>query len=186
MATGATVGTVVGAVAGPTLIGTGIGAAAFTAHGLSKESKNSVIQRLKKSNIQYVQYGDTMTLIVPTDRYFLFNSPRLNELCHPGLALIVKLLAFYPDSTIYVAGFTDNIGSSYHKKMLSQARADSMLTFLWANNRKAYQLNAAGYGDKHSISDNKIIHGSAQNRRIEIQWVAAPSAGAVKYSAPYK
>jgi outer membrane protein OmpA-like peptidoglycan-associated protein len=174
MGTGAAVGTVVGAVAGPTLVGTGIGAVAFTARGLYKDSKKNILHELHKSDIQYEQYGDTHTLIVPTDRYFLFNSPRLNELCYPGLVLIIKLLRFYPESVIYVAGFTDNIGSRYHKKMLSQARAETMLTFLWANNIHAKRLNAEGYGDKHTVSDNKIIHGSAQNRRLEIQWFNSP------------
>ncbi|MDP1614301.1 MAG: C-OmpA-like family protein CmpA [Methylococcales bacterium] len=174
MGTGAAVGTVVGAVAGSTLVGTGIGIAAFTANGLYKDSKKNILRELFNSDIQYVQYGDTHTLIVPTDRYYLFNSPRLNELCYPGLVLIVKLLRFYPESVIYVAGFTDNIGSRYHKKMLSQARAETMLTFLWANNINAKRLNAEGYGDKHTVSDNKIIHGSAQNRRLEIQWFNSP------------
>lgn len=176
MATGAAVGTAMGAVVGPTtLIGTGLGAVAFTAHGLAKETRSNIIKELQRLDIQFVQYGETMTLIVPTDRYYLFNSPHLNEICYPGLILVLKLLRFYPNSVIYVAGFTDNVGSRYHKKMLSQARAETMLTFLWANNIPAQRLHAEGYGDKHDISDNRIIHGSAQNRRVEIQWYNGPA-----------
>lgn len=167
---GAGVGVITGAVAGPLLIGSGVGAVAFAANGLTQDNKKHVIESLQKVDIQYVQYGDTNTLVVPTDRYFHFNSPRLNELCYPGLALIVRLLRFYPESVIYVAGFTDNIGSRHHKKMLTQARAETMLTYLWANDIHARRLKAEGYGDKHAVSDNKIIHGSAQNRRLEIQW----------------
>jgi outer membrane protein OmpA-like peptidoglycan-associated protein len=174
MATGAAVGSVVGVAAGSTLIGTGVGAAAFTAGGLYKESKPVLIRNLKKAHIQYVTYGATTTLIVPTDQYYFFNSSRLKEYCYPGLVLIVKLLRMYPHSTIYVAGFTDNIGSRYHKNKLSQARAETMLTFLWANGIQAQRLNAEGYGEKYSVSDNQIIHGSAQNRRVEIQWFIDP------------
>lgn len=171
-AIGAGAGTVIGAAAGTTLIGTGIGAVGFTARGLYKDSKANIIYELqKKGDISFYQYGDTMTLIVPTDRYFLFNSPRLNEICYPALVRIVRLLKFYPDRVIYVAGFTDNIGSRYHKKMLSQAQAETMITFLWANGIQARLLNAEGYGDKHDVSENSIIHGSAQNRRLEIQWI---------------
>jgi flagellar motor protein MotB len=54
--------------------------------------------------------------------------------------------------------------------MLSQAQAETILTFLWANNIPAMLLKAEGYGDKNAVSDNTLIHGSAQNRRIEIQW----------------
>ncbi|MCL5271843.1 MAG: C-OmpA-like family protein CmpA [Gammaproteobacteria bacterium] len=172
--TGAAVGGVVGAVASGTVAGTllggGIGGAIGAVSGVYKDSKPKIIKDLKKQDIQFIQYGDTMTLIVPTDKYFLFASPRLNELCYPGLNNIIRLLKFYPKSPIYVAGFTDNVGSRYHKRMLSQAQAETMLTFLWANNIPAMQLKAEGYGDKNAVADNNLGHGSAQNRRIEIQW----------------
>ena len=135
----------------------------------------NLIKRLKANDIQFIQYGDTSTLIVPTDRYFIFNSPQLNELCYPGLVYIVQLLKQYPDHTFYIAGFTDNVGSRFAKNELSQDRAEAMLTFLWANGVKAKRLNAEGYGEKYAVSDNHIIHGSAQNRRLEIQWFNNPN-----------
>ncbi|KTD42506.1 C-OmpA-like family protein CmpA [Legionella quateirensis] len=171
---GATAGAAIGAVASGTvsgtLLGAGIGGAIGAATGLYKDSKPKIIKDLKKQDIEFIEYGDTKLLIVPTDKYFMFNSPRINELCYPGLNNIIRLLKFYPKSRIYVAGFTDNVGSRYHKRMLSQAQAETMLTFLWANNIPASRLKAEGYGDKNAVSDNKLIHGSAQNRRIEIQW----------------
>ena len=132
----------------------------------------SLIKRLKAKDIEFIQYGDTSTLIVPTDRYFVLNSPQLNELCYPGLVYIIQLLKQYPDSTIYVAGFTDNVGSRFAKNELTQDRAENMLTFLWANGIKAKLLSAEGYGEKYPVSDNHLIHGSAQNRRLEIQWIS--------------
>lgn len=134
-------------------------------------SKAKIIRQLKKQDIAFIEYGDTMTLIVPTDKYFIFNSPRLKEICYPGLNNIVRLLKHYPDGLIYVAGFTDNVGSRYQKNMMSQAQAETILSFLWANGVHATRLKAEGYGDKNPVSDNALIHGSAQNRRIEIQWI---------------
>ena len=138
-------------------------------------SGSSLINELHKYDIEYVQYGDTMELVVPTDQYFQFNSPKLNDICYKGLNAIIKMLKLYPCSTIYVAGFTDNIGTHDHKKRLSQAQAETMLTFLWANNIQAHRLKAEGYADQFSLGDNRLIHGSAFNRRIEIQWVNAPA-----------
>jgi outer membrane protein OmpA-like peptidoglycan-associated protein len=135
----------------------------------------SLLKRLRAKDIQFIQYGDTSTLIVPTDRYFVFNSPQLNELCYPGLVYIVQLLKQYPDSTIYVAGFTDNVGSRFSKNELTQDRAEAMITYLWANGIKAKRLNPEGYGDKYAVADNHLIHGSAQNRRLEIQWFNDPN-----------
>lgn len=175
--TGAVVGTAVGAattgtVAGA-LVGTAAGGVAGAVVGFSKTSSRSIIKELNNENIEFVQYGDTMTLIVPVDKYFMFESPRLNEICYPGLINIVRLLKFYPLSPVYVAGFTDDVGTRYHKRSLSQAQAETMLTFLWANNIPAQLLKAEGYGDKNDVGDNKLIHGSAFNRRIEIQWFSS-------------
>lgn len=171
---GATIGVITGAVATSTLSGTVagglIGGTIGGAIGLSKDTKKEIIRELQREDIQHVQYGDTITLIVPTDKYFMFNSPRLNELSYPGLNHVVKLIKLYPQTPIYVAGFTDNVGSRQHKKKISQAQAETLMSFLWANGIPAERLKAEGYGDKNDISDNTIIHGSAHNRRIEIQW----------------
>lgn len=140
----------------------------------TKTSKSAIIRDLNQNHIQFIQHGDTMTLVVPTDRYYVFDTPRLNDICYPGLVNIIRLLKMYPCSLIYVAGFTDNVGSREHKQKLSQARAEAMLTFLWANNIKAQRLRAEGYGDLHDVSQNQIVHGSAQNRRVEIQWFNSP------------
>jgi len=173
-AAGGTAGAIAGAIAAgtisSTLVGAAIGGTVGFAISAQKESKKSIIKELQKCDIEYLQYGDTNTLIVPTDKYFMFNSPRLNQLLYPGLMNIIRLLKSYPASPVYVAGFTDNVGSRQHKKLLSQAQAETMLSFLWANGINAQRLKAEGYGDKNDISDNQIIHGSAQNRRIEIQW----------------
>lgn len=163
-------GAIVGALAGSTAIGAGIGGIAGAGIGLYKNSKPALIRALQQQDIEFIKYGDTKTLIMPTDKYYIFDTPKLNPICFEGLVNIIKLLKSYPCSTVYVAGFTDDVGSRYHKKMLSQARAETMLTFLWANGIRAQLLHAEGYGDKHAVGDNHLIRGSAYNRRIEIQW----------------
>lgn len=169
-AAGTVGGTVIGLATGGTGIGAAIGGTVGVVNGLYRETKPSLIKQLKRQSIQFVEYGDTMTLIVPTDKYFMFMSPRLNELCYPGLENIIKLLKLYPKSPIYVAGFTDNVGSRKNKKLLSQAQAETMLSYLWSKGIQSARLKAEGYGDKNGIADNNVIHGSADNRRIEIQW----------------
>jgi outer membrane protein OmpA-like peptidoglycan-associated protein len=171
---GAGAGAVIGAIAGNAPAGAVIGGIAGGTAGLYYNTKRSLIKAIKDEDIQYTQYGNTITLLIPTDRYYVFDTPHLNDICYPGLNNVVRLLQYYPDSPIFVAGFTDDVGSRHHKQMLSQARAETMLTFLWANNIHAQRLRAEGYGDKHDIGDNKWIRGSAYNRRIEIQWLISP------------
>ncbi len=148
-----------------------LGSAAAKLMKTYDQNELPIIQDLEKNDIQFLKYGDTMTLVIPVDHYYQFDSPKLNDICYEGLNNVVKLLQLYPCSTIYVAAFTDNVGPRLSKKRLSQAQAETMLTFLWANNIHAVRLKAEGYGDQFDIADNHLIHGSAENRRIEIQWV---------------
>lgn len=169
-AIGAGVGAVTGAFLGQPLIGVAVGGAVGSIFGIYHANKQAVVAEIQKQDMQFIEYGDTMTLIVPTDHYYQFNSPKLNDICFAGLNNIIRLLKFYPRSHVYVSAFSDDVGSDYHKKMLTKARAETMLTFLWAHNIPARQITARGYSDRYPIGNNKIIHGSAYNRRIEIQW----------------
>lgn len=166
----AAIGTIgVAAASGPILFGTGIGAAIGAGFGWYKDSYSSLVRELPRYNIQYVEYGDTVTLIVPTDRYFMFNSPQINQICYPGLATLIKLVHHFPPCPIYIAGFTNAVGSEPHKKTLTQARAEAMAAFFWANGIPSNRLYPEGYADKYPVSNNRLIHGSAHNRRLEIQ-----------------
>ena len=171
---GAGAGALIGSAAGNTVAGAAIGGVAGAAVGIYNSNQHALLKQIRNQDMQFIAYGDTMTLVVPTDRYFLFDSPQLNDICFPGLNNIVRLLKYYPNTPVYVAAFTDDVGTRYHKKMLSQARAETMITFLWANNIRAQLLHAEGYGDKHDVGDNQWIRSSAYNRRIEIQWLNGP------------
>jgi outer membrane protein OmpA-like peptidoglycan-associated protein len=173
---GAGAGAAIGSLGGGTgtAVGAVVGSVTGASIGILKNLQPTLIKEIEAHDIQYIHYGDTMTMIIPTDRYFAFNSPQLNDRSYIGLAAIVRLLRKYPNSPIYVAGFSDDVGSRHHKKTLTQAQAETMLTYLWANDVHAQRLQAEGYGDKHDIGDNHWIRGSAYNRRIEIQWLNVP------------
>ncbi|MBA2657702.1 MAG: OmpA family protein [Tatlockia sp.] len=188
---GVAVGTAATIAAGgaPILAGAAVGGLVGASVGLYKDSKPALIKEIKKLDIQYIEYGDTVTFVVPTDKYFIFESARFNELCFPGLSDLIKLIKTFPNCCpIYVAGFTDNVGSRFSKKMMSQARAERMVAYLWANDIPARRLVAEGYGDKHPVGNNKLIHGSAYNRRLEIQLIknCTHLAPTVPYLAPMK
>ena len=137
--------------------------------GLYYQSKHYLINELSKADIQYIEYGNTITFLIPTDKYFLFNTATLNDLLYNGLNSLIKLIKKYPNGPIYIATFSDNIGDNLYNQHLSQKRSEAMLTFLWANGIALDRLNAEGYGQKNPIADNQLIRGNALNRRIEIQ-----------------
>lgn len=187
IAEGVGMGAAVGAATGTLMAGIAVGGTIGAVDSLYKNSFRATRADLKKYDIQFVQYGETKLLIVPTDRYFQFNSARLNDRCYAGLNTIAKFLRYFPYSTFYVSGFTDNVGSRDHKRRLSEARAEAMVTFLWAKNiTTARELHAAGYGDDFPIADNQLIRGSAMNRRIEIQWVTRQEKPVANLSSAMK
>jgi outer membrane protein OmpA-like peptidoglycan-associated protein len=141
---------------------------------IPKTDKQYITQMLYRYNIQFIQYRDTVTLIVPIDQYFLFNSERLNDLCLDGLNYIVDLIELYPCTTVYVAAFSDDVGPRQIRNDLSQARAEAMLTFLWANGIPSRKLRANGFGGRYPIADHQTVRGAALNRRLEIQWTVNP------------
>lgn len=137
------------------------------------DTQKSIIHDLENADIQYVEYGDTITLLVPNDQYYKKQSPELTgtNSCYEGLYHIVKLLKYYPNAQISVAGFDDDEDRSKNQVLLTQGRADTMLTYLWANSVPAQSMKAQGYGDDFPLgSSNKSVHSSSYNRRIEIQW----------------
>jgi len=132
----------------------------------------STIRKLGSQSVQFVHQGDRMTLIIPTDKYYLFNSPDFDDTEFSGLNDIATLLKLFPCTKIFIAGFTDNVGKPALQDKLSEARVNTMLTFLWAKGIPAQLLSPEWYGERFDIANNRIIHGSAYNRRIEIQWWA--------------
>jgi outer membrane protein OmpA-like peptidoglycan-associated protein len=135
-----------------------------------KKDKRYLVQMLFQNNIQFIQYKDTITLVVPTDQYFEFNSDKLNEREETALNYVVNLIHLYPCTTVYVAAFSDNIGTRHQRNFKTQSQAESMVTYLWANSIPAEYLRATGLGSRFPIADNQTIRGSAMNRHLEIQW----------------
>lgn len=167
---GAGVGAIAGTAAGAPVLGTGIGLASGAVVGLLKTSRPYLIKKMKAHDIQLVEYGDTITLVVPTDRYYVFNRPQLHELQYPGLEAMLNFIRLYPKAMFAVVGFSDNVGSRRVNTQLASARAHTMVTFLYANGFSSKQLFAESFGPRYAIGDQTLVHGAAYNRRIEIQW----------------
>jgi OmpA-OmpF porin, OOP family len=75
---------------------------------------------------------------------------------------------------IKVDGYTDNTGSDTVNIPLSQARAQSVETFLQRNYPGTFptkRFQTAGHGSQNPIADNGTATGKAANRRVEITLV---------------
>lgn len=83
-----------------------------------------------------------------------------------------KLILFMldnPEIKLEIQGHTDNVGSVESNMRLSQARANSVVNYLTANQIPKERLVAKGYGPNAPIANNVTTEGKAQNRRVEMK-----------------
>jgi outer membrane protein OmpA-like peptidoglycan-associated protein len=69
---------------------------------------------------------------------------------------------------ILIEGHTDSSGKVETNQSLSQARADSVMSFLVSRDVPSARMQAVGLGSTRSIANNASAEGRANNRRVEI------------------
>ena len=82
-----------------------------------------------------------------------------------------RLAAFlnkYPDRTVAIEGYTDNVGSEQYNQGLSERRADSVKSYLAGQGVGMLRLSALGKGESGAVADNSSATGRQQNRRVEV------------------
>jgi outer membrane protein OmpA-like peptidoglycan-associated protein len=90
-----------------------------------------------------------------------------------------KLAAFlnkYPDRTVVIEGYTDNVGSEQYNQGLSERRADSVRSYLAEQGIGVVRLAALGKGETGAVADNSSATGRQQNRRVEVVISNPPAA----------
>ncbi|HKQ59448.1 MAG TPA: OmpA family protein [Candidatus Eisenbacteria bacterium] len=87
----------------------------------------------------------------------------------PTLDIVGQVLGKWPELRIEVGGHTDARGSDKHNQKLSEARANSVLTYLTTKftNLKAEQFTVKGYGEGRPLVPNTGALNWAKNRRVE-------------------
>ena len=80
----------------------------------------------------------------------------------------VATLKKNPTLVIEVRGHTDSRGSNKHNQVLSQKRAESVLSYL-TDHGVPNTLTAKGYGETLPRADNNTDAGRAENRRVSLR-----------------
>lgn len=92
------------------------------------------------------------------------------------LAAVADALNTQPTRTVVVQGFTDSRGTPSGNEVLSQARAESVRSFLLSHGVDASRVRAVGIGQAQPVADNGTAEGRANNRRVEIVLGPTPPA----------
>ena len=93
------------------------------------------------------------------------------DLKEESFKVIDELVAYLnrkDDERIELGGHTDNVGKPKNNLILSDARANSVRTYLISKGIDPTRVTAKGYGLTKPIATNKTAAGRAQNRRTEV------------------
>jgi outer membrane protein OmpA-like peptidoglycan-associated protein len=172
---GGTLGAFIGKAAGNTALGAIIGGAvggtagAFIGRNMDRQA----------AEIKQTVPGATVTregegILVKFDSGILFDTDKadLKPAAQANLQNLAASLQKNPNTNILVVGHTDDTGSDSHNMDLSVRRAESVKSYIVADNVNASRLTTSGKGEAEPIADNTTVDGRTQNRRVEIVIVA--------------
>ena len=92
----------------------------------------------------------------------------LKEESYKVIDELVAYLNRKDDERIELGGHTDNVGKAKSNQILSEARANTVRTYLLSKGIDPNRVTAKGYGLSKPIASNKTAAGKAQNRRTEV------------------
>lgn len=152
--------TVAGAVAGA-VVGGAIGQ-------MLDQQQRELQQNFSSNEIDVINTGSELIVRMPQAILFDFDSASLRPNLQRDLNVLSGSLLRYPDSTVFVVGHTDNVGSAEYNQNLSQRRAQAVASQLIAGGVAPGRIIATGQGENQPIASNLNEEGRAQNRRVDI------------------
>ncbi len=84
------------------------------------------------------------------------------------LAKLAGVLILVPELDLSIEGHTDSTGTDSYNDWLSNARAETVASFLAAEGVDQSRLETEGFGEQRPVADNDNPEGRQQNRRVEV------------------
>ncbi|MGJ7901042.1 OmpA family protein [Lysobacter sp. 1R34A] len=158
------------------LIGAGVGGLAGGAIGNYQDRQERALRdRMAGTGVDVVRQGDNITLNMPSNITFAFNSANLDPQFYSVLDNVASTLTEYNQTIVEVAGHTDSIGTDAVNQRLSEQRAASVGNYLMSKGLVRDRFILTGAGKTRPIASNETEAGRAQNRRVEITLVPVRS-----------
>lgn len=158
------------------LIGAGIGGLTGGAVGNYQDRQQAALRdRLQGTGVNVTRNGDNITLNMPGNVTFAFNSANLDPQFYPVLSSVADVLKEYDKTVVEVAGHTDSIGSDEVNQRLSEQRANAVTQYLVSQNINPQRFITVGAGKRYPVASNDTDAGRAANRRVEITLVPVRS-----------
>ncbi len=101
---------------------------------------------------------------------FDFDRATIKPVSDPIIDAVAKVMTDNPEiRLIEIQGHTDNKGSPFYNRLLSDRRAKAVKDALIKRGVSAKRLRSKGYGQAQPIADNDSNEGRATNRRVQFK-----------------
>jgi outer membrane protein OmpA-like peptidoglycan-associated protein len=151
------------------MIGAAAGALVGGAAGNYMDRQEAKLrQQMAGTGVDVVRKDDNITLAMPGNVTFAFNSADLNAQFYPVLDKVAATMKEFDKTVIEVAGHTDNVGSEQYNQALSERRSASVAAYLASRGVPGARVVTIGAGEAHPVASNDTDEGRSQNRRVEI------------------
>lgn len=130
-------------------------------------------QKLDDMHAKVTERGVVLTL---GDVLFTTGKADLKTAATGNLNKLVAFLGQYPNRTVLIEGYTDNVGGDEYNQGLSQRRADGVKSYLIEQGVGIVRLTSLGKGETDPVADNSSSEGRQMNRRVEVVISNPPAA----------
>jgi outer membrane protein OmpA-like peptidoglycan-associated protein len=99
---------------------------------------------------------------------FDFDKSVIRTTEYPTMFKVKEILDTYPEARVWISGHTDNIGTDEYNIKLSEARMNSVMSFLTRHNIGSDRFfMPVPYGEWKPLNDNRTPEAQFRNRRVE-------------------
>ncbi len=120
----------------------------------------------KQIALSRIKVGERLLL---ANVFYEIDSWALKDESLRELNTLYELLRINSGVKVEIGGYTDSTGSDQHNMVLSERRANSVVSYLVERGIDPGRLTARGYGNSSPVGDNVSAEGRRLNRRTEVK-----------------
>ena len=179
--TGAAIGAVAGAIIGHQIdgksgryVGAALGALAGGGAGhymdnQQRDFEQAMLDEQRNNQLEIERLrDDTLKLSLDSEVSFDVDQSVIKPAFRPSLDKLADVLIKYDRTVVHVVGHTDSTGSAAYNQRLSEARAESVVSYLGRRGVPYERMRSEGRGMNEPRASNETEAGRQLNRRVEI------------------
>ncbi len=153
------------------LIGAAVGGGGGYAIGknMDKQAKD-LKQAVPDAQVERV--GEGINVTFNSALLFQINKSNLSDSAKASLDKVAGVFNDYPETNLLVEGHTDDTGPAEYNMTLSEARAQTVATYLQSKGVAASRFTVKWYGETQPKYPNTDEANRALNRRVELAVIA--------------